>query len=438
MINTIHETDRDLPVLAEYDVVVCGGGPAGCAAAIASARHGAKTLLIEKYGFLGGATVAQLVSVVLSTNGVDFQGIWHEWAARLLAYRSMAPLIRSASPFYPGCSWFRTSVNSEGVKRVWDEMLEAAGAEVLFLAHLCGACVENGAITGVVVHTRAGLRVVRAQRVIDATGDAAVCHEAGVASSLWQQQVSLVRRLGGHPIPGSEGGLVPGAAATVAYRPERPGRVDRTHVNPIDPFAISEALRDMREEIWQKAQTLPAGQYLVDTAAELGIRCSRSIHGIKQVTDDDAWERRKTPDGIARSSWEIDIHPADQDKEAPLPERWFHSRSDAYARYASCIMAGDWFDIPYGSLVAAGVDNLLAGGRCISAGRMAQGSLRIQQTCIATGQAAGTAAALSLQERVTPRELAPTAVVAQLEIDRDVELAFTELSSERHTTCARR
>lgn len=422
---------QGLPELGTYDVIVCGGGPAGCAAAIAAARLGATTLLVEKYGYLGGATVTQLVSVVLSTNGVDFQGIWHEWAARLRAHKAMAPLIRTPSHFYPKCAWFRSSVDSEGVKRVWDEMLEDAGADVLLLAHLCDACVHEGQVTGVVVHTRAGLGVMRAKRVVDATGDAAICHEAGVPwdrgmeGKLWPQEVSLVRRVGGFPVPGSAGGALLGGGGTIAYRPEGLGRVDRKHVDPLDPVAVSAALRDMQREIWTKAETMPDGHYLVDTASELGVRTSRIVQGIKRVTNDDAWESRKAPDGIARSSWEIDIHPPDN--ETPLSERWFHSRSEVYAKFADRVAAGDWFDIPYGCLVAAGVDNLLVGGRCISAERLAQGSLRIQQTCMATGQAAGAAAALSLQSGVTPRELNPAIVVAHLAQVRDLEPAFPEL-----------
>ena len=418
-------------VLGTFDVVVCGGGPAGCAAAVAAARLGAKTLLVEKYGYLGGATVAQLVSVVLSTNGVDFQGIWHEWAARLLRYRAIAPLTRSAVPMYPGREWFRSSVAPEGVKRVWDELVGEAGVEVLLLAHLCGACVEDGVMTGVIVHTRAGLQEVRAQHVVDATGDAAVCHEAGVAwdrgvvGKPWAQEVSLVGRLGGAPAPGSPDGPPPGTPDTLAWLPERLGRTDLLRVDPLDPLAVSSALREAREKLWQRSDALPETQYLVESASELGVRTSRIVQGLKRVSDDDAWEVRKKSDGIARSSWELDVHPPDE--ETPLPERWFHSRSAANAARAERIAAGDYFDIPYGCLVAAGIDNLLVAGRCVSAGYLAQGSLRIQQTCMATGQAAGTAAALSLRANVTPRELDPAAVVAHLARARDVEPAFPAL-----------
>ena len=94
-------------------------------------------------------------------------------------------------------------------------------------------------------------------------------------------------------------------------------------------------------------------------------------------------------------------------------------------------MAGEYFDIRYGCIVAAGIDNLLMAGRCVSAGHVAESSLRIQQTCMATGEAAGVAAALSLQADTTPRELDPQVVVEQLEKDRDVEHAFAELKDIR-------
>ncbi len=422
----------DIPVLGEYDVVVCGGGPSGCAAAIAAARHGAKTLLVEKYGFLGGATVAQLVSVVLSTNGVDFQGIWHEWARRLLAQRAMAPLIRKPSPLNADCAWFRTSVDAEGVKVVWDDLVAEAGAESLLLAHLCGVCLEEGRIAGVLVHTRAGLRVVRARRVIDATGDAAVCHEAGVpwdrgvVGKPWAQKVALNYSVGGRPIPGSVGGPLLGDGGTLAYRPEGRGWVQMQRIDPLDPGALSAALRTARRQIGDQTEGLSAGAFLAATAAEPGVRTSRLVQGIARVGDDDAWELRQPADAIARSSWELDIHEPDDE---PAPERSLKSRSAAYAQFARNLYGGGWFGIPYGCLVASTVDNLLVAGRCISASYLAQSSLRIQQTCMATGEAAGVAAALSLSAGVTPRELDPAVVVAQLAKERDVEPAVDLVTS---------
>ena len=88
------ELRQRLPVLAESEVVVCGGGPAGCAAALAAARHGAQVLLVESEGYLGGAPCTQNVVPILSTNGVDFQGVWHEWARGLRRYDGITALHR--------------------------------------------------------------------------------------------------------------------------------------------------------------------------------------------------------------------------------------------------------------------------------------------------------------------------------------------------------
>ncbi len=205
----------------------------------------------------------------------------------------------------------------------------------------------------------------------------------------------------------------------MAKLPERLGRVDRKFVDPLDPFAVTAAMRDMQQEIWRQGDTLSNGNYLIETAAEIGVRTSRIARGIDRVSDDDAWELRKSKNSIAKSSWEFDIHPPDD--ALPLPERWFHSKSQANAEHNKRVAGGDYFDIPYGCLVAAGVDNLLISGRCVSAGYLAQGSLRIQQTCIATGQAAGAIAALSLKNNNTPREMPPSIAVNHLAKARDVE-----------------
>jgi hypothetical protein len=131
----------------------------------------------------------------------------------------------------------------------------------------------------------------------------------------------------------------------------------------------------------------------------------------------------KYPDSIARSSWNIDIWPADS-YSAPAVD---HS-SDEFKRRREKLLTGEYFDIRYGCIVAAGVDNLLMAGRCLSAEHVAESSLRIQQTCMSTGEAAGVAAALSLKEDVTPRGLDPQQVVTQLERDRDVEPLCDELA----------
>ena len=427
----VHEPARDLPVLGEFDVVVCGGGPGGCAAATAAARHGANTLLIEKGGALGGAPVTQGVCVVLSTNAVDFQGIWHQWARRLEKYNGIGRFVRTGSHLYPNeIEWFRTSVDPECVKRVWDELVDEAGARQLLHSYAAGVVKDENAVVGVILETRAGRQVVRGRRVIDATGDAIVCNQAGVPwhrgieDKPWPQAVSLTGVAGftsGMPgyVPGE---MRDGGPGTRGNRPERGfGRGDKKKVDPLDPWSVSDATRTLRREMWESASGLPAEQYLIETAAELGVRTSRIIVGRDTVTGDDAWDYRRRDDGIARSSWELDIHPPDDE---PVPERYLHSRSAAYSERNKRSAAGEYFDIPYRALIASQVDNLLVAGRIVSSELLAQGSLRIQQTCMSTGQAAGTAVALSIAYNVLPQNLDIAKLQATLAKDRDIEPAL--------------
>jgi 2-polyprenyl-6-methoxyphenol hydroxylase-like FAD-dependent oxidoreductase len=426
------EPAKDVPVLAECDVAVCGGGPAGCAAAIAAARRGARTLLIEKYGYLGGATVSQLVTPILSTNGVDFQGIWHELMHALKERGGVSDIVpqarTSTAQRLVGC------VDPEIVKYAWDALLSQAGADILHHVLSAGTMVRDGRVTGVLVETVAGRRAILAERVVDCTGNGCVCAEAGVPwesgvdGKPWTMGMNLVCRFGNVPgvAQAPSGQTVAGLGRRIAARHECFGWSPRLlRVDPLDPWAVTRAEREGRAKIWERLQQMRTKSghenvYLVDTANEVGVRSSRRIRGIAAATARDAWEFRKHSDGIARCSWEIDVHSAEDPAAKAVPYD-----TPRYEERVKRANTGEYFDIRYGCIVADGVDNLLVAGRCLSAEQEAQGALRIQQTCIATGQAAGTAAALSLKAGTTPRELDPMLVVAQLEKDRAaVEPAF--------------
>lgn len=458
--STYREPAKDLKVLGHWDVIVAGGGPAGCAAAWAAARRGARTLIVEKSGHLGGQTVDALVCAILSTNGVDFQGVWHDWIRALRRRRGDNELSRK------GDQMMIATVYPEAVKYAWDDLLSEAGVEFLHHAHIGGAIVEEGVLKGVILDTRAGRQAAFAKRVVDGTGHGIVCHEAGVpweqgdGTNKWAMALTKVFRLSGmnwdnitytdEIIARAEAELdaaiargefvTPTVKRALKYaqlklwdmgggRGQIMSVLSRVlKVDPLDPWDFTRAEREGRAQAWEGAEAyrrfIPGCEnaYLLDTSYQIGVRSTRRVQGWVRLTDDDAWQLRKQSNSIARSSWDIDIWPADSYTKEAVP------RDDAdYKKRHAKVAAGDYFDIPYGCIVAAGVDNLLMAGQCLSASHVAESSLRIQQTCMATGQAAGTAAAMSIELNVTPRELDPEPLLAQLAKDRDVEPAYAFL-----------
>jgi len=461
--STYREPAKDLKVLGHWDVIVAGGGPAGCAAAWAAARRGARTLIVEKSGHLGGQTVDALVCAILSTNGVDFQGVWHDWIRALRRRRGDNELSRK------GDQMMITTVYPESVKYAWDDLLSEAGVEFLHHAHVGGAIVEEGVLKGVILDTRAGRQAAFAKRVVDGTGHGIVCHEAGVpweqgdGTNKWAMALTKVFRLSGMnwdnitytdeiiaraeaeldaaiargefvtPVVTEKKRLLKYAKLKLWDMGGGRGQIMSVlsrvlKVDPLDPWDFTRAEREGRAQAWEGAEAyrrfIPGCEnaYLLDTSYQIGVRSTRRVQGLVRLTDDDAWQLRKQSNSIARSSWDIDIWPADSYTKEAVP------RDDAdYKKRHAKVAAGDYFDIPYGCIVAAGVDNLLMAGQCLSASHVAESSLRIQQTCMATGQAAGTAAAMSIELNVTPRELDPAPLLAQLAKDRDVEPAYAFL-----------
>ncbi len=437
------EPARHLPVLGEWDVVVCGGGAAGCAATVAAARHGAKTLLLERDGHLGGTSVSALVNVTLSTNGVDFQGIWHEWAGRLKQCGGISELRWEDRE---GTRWLGGSSAPEMVKLVWDELISESGAEILHFAWVSSAIVEAGSIRGVIVETKAGRQAIRARRVIDCTGDGDVCAAAGARFTCgmdgkpWTHGVSVNALLGGVDAPpGYSPGERPRSAGTLPLFQR--GLLRFLKIDPLNPWDLSRVMREGRRislewvEKMRAQRGWPAfggpglaeGPYVALTATLPGIRASRRIAGRAEATAGDAFHLNKYADGIARASWEIDFHQAEQPKgkEFRFEGKIMDMDSPDYQPRREKTVLGDWFDIRYGCLLTADVENLLMAGRCISCDPIAHASLRIQQTCMSLGQAAGTAAAMSLHREIPASGLDPLLLANQLAADRaEVEPAF--------------
>lgn len=428
----------------EYDVVVAGGGVAGVAAAVSSARMGARTLLIERYGFLGGLGTAGLVNPFMSfstsTGKPLVGGFFTEICDRMSSMGGM--LGRAFDP--------------EAMKFCAQEMVLEAGSALLLHSWVTGARVSGSDLIGVEVLTKSGDREVIGRVIVDATGDADVAAMAGAPYELGSpehgmtQAMTLMFTIGGvyvgkalayakqnpdqmrFPKPASDEDvqrMLQGAVGVAGFYKEveearangeftlpqdmvffislpTPGQVvvNTTHVGGLDGTR-SEDLTTAEIEGRRQAMSLMRffrkyipgfeSAYLLQTAVQIGVRETRRIFGEYIFTADDVIAGSKFDDAVLRSAYPVDIH---------------HPIGKGYARedngkLPSTPPPGDWYEVPYRSLVPLEVDNLLVAGRCISATHEGQGAVRIMPNCMALGQAAGTAAALCVQRSMTPRAL---------------------------------
>lgn len=435
--NTIAER-REIPVGGEVDVLVAGGGTAGVPAAIAAARHGARVMLIEQFGFLGGTQTAGLVAPICPnydaagrplTQGIG-QEIWNRLAERGGTVRTEGGLYPNPGGDWP---WF----DPESLKYLLDDMVTEAGVEVLFHTWISDVLREGNTVTGLIIENKSGRQAIGAKMIVDATGDADVAARAGVEYESGRptdgknQAVSLRFHVGGvdlgrlaeflreqgmprreHPTISyafgagekDAGGLIEQALRNGEVEPEvvryfqfytipgRPGELTfncpELHTNnPVDARELSrlqiEGRRRIRKTFAFCRRCLAGFEnaYIAATAPLIGIRSSRRILGEYVLTEADVLAGRKFPDAVARNNWPPDIHAPGKDENLVFKRERAH---------------GDFVEIPYRCLVPRVVDGLLVAGRCISATFEAQAAIRISRTCQALGQAAGTAAALAV------------------------------------------
>jgi len=400
------------PELATADVLVVGSGPAGVAAALAAARTGAKTLLIERYGCLGGAlAVSNVQSYGFSVNrhpGV-LSGIPREIEERCRAQGV-------GKPDYRGCGIF---VEPDGWKCLLDDWMAETGVKVLVHCPVIGALVENNVVRGVTVHTKSGPRAIRATCTVDATGDGDVAYFAGADFKIRPkeklQPVTVVFGVDGVDLEKFQTGLKKGDSLTRVFKeaakagdwksPKRGGAwkitrpggsitsfnivksvsIDATDVNDLTK-AETEGRRDVRRAIAMLrkygADLGFANCELRSLAPQLGIRETRRIVGDYKMTEKDVLEARDFPDGIGR----------------------FVGFMDGFGVFKMSKVSPT-SSAPYRMLLPKGLENLLVAGRCVSCDPGSFGALRLMPCCAMTGQAAGTAAALSVKSGITPRGL---------------------------------
>jgi len=432
----------------ETEVLVIGGGNAGCAAAIAAARNSSSVLLVERYGFLGGTATAALVGPWMTFHAGRERvvgGIAQEIVERLMAMGASPGHVEDTSSYVPTITPF----DAEYHKAMLFEMMEEAGVRLLLHSLFVEPLIESDdagkRITGAAFQTLSGRREIRAKRVIDATADAHVSAAAGVPFQMGDeaeglvQPVTMIFRLSHvdldatadylrkHPdqirthlkpeeFSGSALTAVAGfwnewQAAQAAgevniqrevvsffaspYPDEVVVNMTRvTRVNPLDPYDLTRAEIESRRQVMELVaffkKRIPGFRHcrLAATAAQVGIRETRRIVGEYVLTAGDLLNAVKFDDAIARSGYPIDIH--NPKGEGTVTKR---------------LPPGETYEIPYRCLLPQQVENLLVAGRCISTTHEAVASTRLTPTVMTIGQAAGTAAAISLRDGVTPRRI---------------------------------
>ena len=384
---TITEPARQIPVLAETDVLVIGGGPAGTAAAIASSRAGAETWLVERYNHLGGLWTGGLVLPLLSTHAVDRQnrrkqviyGIGGEMARRL---KDLGMSISEVNPV----------VDPEAAKYVLDEMISESGVKMLYHTWATGAIMEENVIRGVFVESKSGRMAIIAKIVVDCTGDGDIYHFAGEKYEMMNYHIGLVHRLGNIDRIKDPSALPAGldlGSPTPVKSVNWVNMQGRRDQNGVDVLNLSKLQMDYRKEIWEKTQrirSIPGFEevFLVDTASQMGVRMSRILDGEYRLTLEDTMTFKAFPDVIGISgAWTTMMYRGRAVKPAERP----------------------YWQIPYRSLLPRSTENLIVAGRCFCFEKDLVEDTRIIGTCLVTGHGAGAAAAIASKKGISAREV---------------------------------
>ena len=418
--NTLTEPARELPVFGEYDVVVVGGGPAGIAAAVSAARRGASTLLVERYGFLGGmgtaGGVTNFAGLYGKRNGemtLLVRGVVDDLLARIDALGGL----NKPQDGMQGRIRVR-SYDTSAYKIAADQLLAGAGVNLLFHAWAAAVVRDGDRIAALVVETKSGRQAIRANAFIDASGDADVAAFAGVpfevgdghGSGLFPTTMFRVGQVDAEPALAAVGEFKAINDLMAAVQQQKPGKykfpregaILRPNIDPrewranvtqirnaagramngVDARELTEGELEGRRQIaeyfkFMKAEVPGfAKSAIVEIAPQVGIRETRRIEGLYALTGEDILSSAAFDDSIGINAWPMEMH-ADGRIEWAFPR-------DENRTYNQ---------LPWRMLVPRTVDNLLVAGRCAAMTHEGQSAARASGGCFVMGQAAGTAAA---------------------------------------------
>lgn len=404
---SVIEPSKAIPVVDTFDVIVCGAGPAGMTAAVAAARNGAKTLLIERYGFVGGMSTSALVTPIseFRINGKQhIAGIPLELLTEAASLGGADVGVESGN--YP--------VNDEVLKLAAQRLLLDSGVTLLYHSWLADCIVDGDRVTHVIVQNKAGRVAYAARAFVDCTGDADLVRAAGLPTTKGDvlQPATLWFQLGGVDTEALQplfadaiGGVLPVSEVIRDRLLELNGRgeipifggpwiseifrdgvvslnVLREPTDASDPEWFTRTECSLRENMHLMIEVLRenfepfAHCWLMKSGIQTGVRETYHIVGEYRLTKEDVVTPKAFPDTIAKGGHVIDIHETDSNDQQEF------------------IVPKQEYNIPFRALVPRGSVNVVTAGRCLSADGPGFGSVRTMATCMAMGQGAGTAAAM--------------------------------------------
>ena len=426
-----------MPVYGEYEVAVLGGGPAGIAAAVAAARAGRRTLLIERYGFLGGmgtaAGVTNFCGLHATVHG-EIRQVVHGIAGDLLAGMTELGGLNEPHVIFNGkiaaqaydnaaLKIAAQAYDNAALKIAADDVVTSSGASILFHALAVGAAMGSpGEIRALLIETKSGRQAVRARVFIDCSGDADLAAHAGAPFEKAPQLLYPTAMFRVNDVDAARAGEAWTAIPRLMEEAERKGRkfprkapIVRPQKNPrewrvnvtqlanpdgsavdgTDAGQLSAAELEGRRQIVDFFRFLREAapgfehSYILEIAPQVGIRETRRIVGAYQLTEDDVLGCASFDDTIGVNGWPVEAH----------------VKGDVVFKFQDIPASRGFNHLPYRMIVPRQVDNLLVAGRCASMTHMGQSAARVSGGCFVMGQAAGTAAALAIGAGCRPRDI---------------------------------